>query len=33
MLLQRPKPQVDESLESYLIRVANNNGYENGFVA
>ncbi|AMF93042.1 TniQ family protein [Vibrio fluvialis] len=29
MLLQRPKPQADESLESYLIRVANNNGYEN----
>lgn len=29
MLLQRPKPHSDESLESYLIRVANKNGYEN----
>jgi hypothetical protein len=29
MLLQRPKPHADESLESYLIRVANKNGYEN----
>lgn len=28
MLLQRPKPHSDESLESYLIRVANKNGYE-----
>ncbi len=28
MLLQRPEPFTDESLESYLIRVANKNGYE-----
>lgn len=28
MLLQRPKPYPDESLESFFIRVANKNGYE-----
>ncbi|MBL4828893.1 MAG: TniQ family protein [Aliivibrio sp.] len=28
MFLQRPKPQKDETLESFLIRVANKNGYE-----
>ncbi|EGR4229193.1 TniQ family protein [Vibrio cholerae] len=28
MLLQRPKPFEDESLESYLIRIANRNGYQ-----
>ncbi|CAH7454966.1 TniQ protein [Vibrio chagasii] len=27
MFLQRPKPYSDESLESFFIRVANNNGY------
>lgn len=27
MLLQRPKPYPDESLESFFIRVANKNGY------
>lgn len=27
MLLQRPKPYQNESLESFLIRVANKNGY------
>ncbi|MEH6532289.1 MAG: hypothetical protein V7735_13245 [Photobacterium frigidiphilum] len=29
MFLQRPKPHNDETLESFLIRVANKNGYEN----
>ncbi|OEE86928.1 hypothetical protein BCT71_05365 [Vibrio sp. 10N.261.51.A7] len=28
MFLQRPKPHNDETLESFLIRVANKNGYE-----
>ncbi|MGR5339135.1 TniQ family protein [Vibrio astriarenae] len=28
MFLQRPKPYSDESLESFFIRVANNNGYD-----
>lgn len=28
MFLQRPKPYRDESLESFLIRVANKNGYD-----
>ena len=28
MLLQRPKPHSNESLESFFIRVANKNGYE-----
>ncbi|PST87262.1 hypothetical protein CZ809_00199 [Photobacterium piscicola] len=28
MFLQRPEPHSDESLESFFIRVANNNGYE-----
>ncbi|PNH98471.1 TniQ family protein [Vibrio diazotrophicus] len=28
MLLQRPKPYPDESLESFFIRVANKNGYD-----
>lgn len=28
MLLQRPKPYSDESLESFFIRVANKNGYD-----
>ncbi len=28
MLLQPPKPFEDESLESYLIRIANKNGYQ-----
>lgn len=28
MLLQRPKPFEDESLESYLIRIANRNSYQ-----
>ncbi|MDC0610542.1 TniQ family protein [Vibrio sp.] len=28
MFLQRPKPHQDESLESFFIRVANNNGYD-----
>ncbi|TOG37983.1 hypothetical protein CGJ01_24235, partial [Vibrio parahaemolyticus] len=26
--MQRPKPFEDESLESYLIRIANKNGYQ-----
>ncbi|SNX49866.1 hypothetical protein VTH8203_03514 [Vibrio thalassae] len=28
MFLQRPKPYRDESLESFFIRVANKNGYD-----
>ncbi len=28
MFLQRPKPYSDESLESFFIRVANKNGYD-----
>lgn len=28
MFVQRPKPHIDETLESFLIRVANKNGYD-----